>query len=531
LLGIVVGAVLLRVVSGVGFANYDTLYALTWGQQLTRGETPQYGIAVAPTPHPLVEALGVVSSPLGPHAAEQIAVALGLLALAACGWAVYRLGSLWFNRPAGAVAAAVLLTRVPILSYGVRAYVDVPYLLLVLCALIVETNHRRAGAPVLALLALAGLLRPEAWAWSGLYWLYLFWVPARAGARARAWHPQNKDAPPGAKVGEGRPQQPADGSSSQRPADGTSSQRPADGTSSQRPADGTSSQQPAGRTPRQLAWLALLAAAAPLIWVASDWAVTGNALWSLTNTQHTAETLHRETGIAKVPEYIPRRIGENLGPFALAVAALGGVLALLWLRARALPGALAGVAAVAVFAVFASVGLPIDTRYAFLAAAILCVFCGAAVCGWTELPRGDPHRRWWMLAAAVSVVVLLASIPSQYRTNHHELDELGAQQRIQSELLALVRAGAITTKCEPIGVPNHAPIPLLALWLETPPGELANLQVQTLARGTFVDPANREVQDHYILDRNDPHRPVAVPAGFRQTHANHSWRIYQRCTR
>ncbi|MGA2164744.1 MAG: hypothetical protein ABSH36_09765, partial [Solirubrobacteraceae bacterium] len=87
-LAIVVGAVLLRVISGVGFANYDTLYALAWGQQLTRGETPQYGIPIAPTPHPLVEALGVVVAPFGPHAASQITVALGFLALSACGWAV-----------------------------------------------------------------------------------------------------------------------------------------------------------------------------------------------------------------------------------------------------------------------------------------------------------------------------------------------------------------------------------------------------------------------------------------------------------
>ncbi len=61
----------------------------------------------------------------------------------------------------------------PVLSYGVRAYVDVPYVLLVLSALLVESRRRRAGAPVLVLLALAGLLRPEAWAFSGLYWLYL----------------------------------------------------------------------------------------------------------------------------------------------------------------------------------------------------------------------------------------------------------------------------------------------------------------------------------------------------------------------
>jgi hypothetical protein len=492
-LAIVAGAVLLRVLSGVGFANYDTLYALAWGQQLTRGETPQYGIPIAPTPHPLVEALGVVVAPFGPHTASQITVALGFLALSACGWAVYRLGALWFNRPAGAVAALLLLTRVPILSYGVRAYVDVPYLLLVLSALIVETGRRRAGAPVLALLALAGLLRPEAWAFSGLYWLYLALPTVRAQRGTAAGTPR---------------------SLSQSGAAAETPRAFVDG---------------ATRTPGQLARLALLAAAAPIVWVASDWLVTGNPLWSLTNTRHTSETLHRETGIGKVPEYIPRRIGEILGPFALVAAALGGMLALVWLRARALPGALAGIVAVGVFAAFASVGLPIDERYAFLSAAILCVFAGAAVCGWMELPRGDPHRHWWMAAAAVSVVALMASIPSQYRANHRQLNALGRQQRIQNELTALVRAGAVTTGCEPIGVTNHAPVPLLALWLETPPRTIANLQVQKIAHGTFVDPANSEVQKEYILDRNDPHQPVAVPAGFTATRTNRSWRILQRC--
>ncbi len=145
-------------------------------------------------------------------------------------------------------------------------------------------------------------------------------------------------------------------------------------------------------TSRQIVGLTLLAVAAPLIWVLSDMAITGDALWSLTNTRHTAETLHRVTGIGNVPEYIPRRIGEILRPPVLLGAALGGVLALLWLRRRALLATGAGVLAVVVFAAFASAGLPINTRYAFLAAAILCVFCGAGVFGWTRLARGDARR-------------------------------------------------------------------------------------------------------------------------------------------
>ena len=149
------------------------------------------------------------------------------------------------------------------------------------------------------------------------------------------------------------------------------------------------------------------------------------------------------TGIANVPEYIPRRIGEILRPPVLAGAALGGVLSLLWLPARARLAAIAGVVAVVVFAAFATLGLPIDTRYAFLAAAILCVFCGAGVFGWTLLEREDPRRRWWMAGGLIVLVGLIAYIPTQYHSAHRQLDKLAVQQRIEGELVALVHDHAI----------------------------------------------------------------------------------------
>jgi hypothetical protein len=482
-LAIAGGALLLRLIGGVAFANYDTLYALLWGGQLSRGETPRYGIPIAPTPHPLIEALGLVLSPLGPHAVEEVTVALGFLALSACGWVVYRLGSEWFGRAVGAIAALIFLTRVPVLSYGVRAYVDIPYLLLVLSALLVESRRRRAGAPVLALLALAGLLRPEAWAFSGLYWLYLVgWAPrwARSSVGERSPHTR--------EVAGSRP-----------------------------------------RTRREIVNLTLLAAAAPLVWVGSDWLITGDPLWSLTNTRQTAHTLGRITGIGSVPEYIPRRIGEILRPPVLAGAALGGVLSLLWLGRRARLGVAAGVVAVLVFAAFAAVGLPIDTRYAFLAAAILCVFCGAGAFGWMCLQRGDRRRRWWMTAGALVLVALLAYAPAQYRTAHRELDKLARQQSIQDDLLALVDSRSITHRCGPVGVPNHAPIPLLALYLETSPANVVSAQTGQITSGVYIDPASKEVEDDYILDPRDPHLPVTVPPGFTEAHANRSWFVFQHC--
>jgi hypothetical protein len=471
----VLGAVVLRTIAGVGFVNYDTLYALAWGGQLARGNPPSYDIPIAPTPHPLVELLGVVLAPLGPGGVVHVTVALAFLALAACAWVVYALGARWFGRTAGTLGALLLITRVPMLSYGVRAYVDIPYLLLVLSALLVESRRPRAGWPVLTLLALAGLLRPEAWALSGLYWLYLIaWPAYRGHAHGAPWT--------------------------------------------------------AGRSRGELAKLTALAAAAPLVWVLSDLLITGDALWSLTHTRHTAHALERVTGIANAPEYIPRRIGEILRPPVLVGAALGGVLSLLWLRSRARALAIVGVVAVVVFAAMAAAGLPINTRYAFVAAAILCVFCGAGVFGWTLLAREDPRRRWWMAGGLIVLVALVAYAPGQYRGAHRQLDALATQQRIEDDLVALVHDRAIGLRCGPVGVPNHAPIPLLALYLKTSPANVISAQVNQIPYGIYVDPASMEVEADYVLDPHDPHLAVAVPPGFTELAANRSWLIFERCS-
>jgi len=450
------GAVALRLAIGIGFANYDTLYSLVWGQQLARGQTPAYGVALAPTPHPLLELAGFVLAPLGAGATLWIVVALAYLALAWLGYLVYLLGARWFSRPVGLAAAAILLSRYEVLSYGARAYADIPYVALVLAALAVESRRARAGVPVLALLALAGLLRPEAWLFAGVYWLYL-WPSA---------------------------------------------------------------------SPRRRAATAALVALAPVLWGLSDLAVTGNALWSLTNTRATAHQLNRATGIANVPYYGARRIGEVLGPDGLVGAALGGALALWLARSRALLGAGAGLVALAAFAIIAAFGLPIQDRYVFLIAALLCVFAGAALAGWRTLsPRGP-----WLAAAAISALAVLASIawdvPRFQKTfagTRPKDQALSAQQRIQDDLVALISDHAI---CTPISIPYASPQPLLALRLHVSP---ARIHVAVLARGTYLAPASRAVFTELQLDARDPVRAAPRPAGFTLVARNRSWIAYERC--
>ena len=172
----------LLLVFPVGFPNYDTIYALVWGRELAHLESPDYGAALPPTPHPLTELWGLVTTPLGDGMVTLTMIgayaALGLI-----GYFVYRLGEVWFDRWIGAVAAAIVLTRAPFLSNGLRAYIDLPYIALCLGALLIEAKRPRAGWPVLALLALGGLLRPEAWLFAVVYLLYLSFDDQRRFAR------------------------------------------------------------------------------------------------------------------------------------------------------------------------------------------------------------------------------------------------------------------------------------------------------------------------------------------------------------
>jgi hypothetical protein len=162
-----------------GFPNYDTIYALVWGRELAHLESPDYGAALPPTPHPLTDLIGLVSTPLG-DGAITVTMIVAYLSLALIGFFVYRLGAIWFDRWIGTVAAAIVLTRAPFLSNGLRAYIDLPYIALCLGALLVEAKKPKAGWPVLALLTLAGLLRPEAWGFAIAYWLWLAWNKDRS---------------------------------------------------------------------------------------------------------------------------------------------------------------------------------------------------------------------------------------------------------------------------------------------------------------------------------------------------------------
>ena len=442
-----------------GFANYDTFYALVWGDEIAHGESPDLDVVLPPTPHPLATLAGIVLSPLG-DGAEEAVVAIAFASLGAVGYLTYRLGSEWFNRAVGLLAAVIVLTRVPMLDFGVRAYVDIPYIALVLAALLVETKRPRAGWPVLSILAVAGLLRPEAWLFSAAYLAYMLYT-------RRPW--------------------------------------------------------PAGWA----AAMAALAASAPVLWALSDLAFAGDALYSLTGTQDTVDTLDRETGLSGLVLEAPQRLGEVVREPVLLGGAAGIVLAFALLRGRAVLPLAAGALALGAFSLLALGGLAVITRYLLLTGTILSILCAVAVLGWMLLDRGDPWRARWLAAGAIVAVALVALAPAQA----NRLDDLHAriaeQDLIQSDLRELADSGAFEPDCAPVSVPNTRPVPMLALWLDRRPSDVLS---RVISMGYFVEPASPRVEGEFRLDPNDPGlRPGQVPRGFTRVEGNRSWELFSTC--
>ena len=450
-----------------GFPNYDTIYALVWGRELAHGESPDYGAALPPTPHPLTELWGLVTTPLGDGMITLTMIG-AYVSLGLIGFFVYRLGTIWFDRWIGAVAAAIVLTRAPFLSNGLRAYIDLPYIALCLGALLIEAKRPRAGWPVLALLALAGLLRPEAWLFAVVYWLYLAYTADRSDR---------------------------------------------------------------SRVKRELAPLAALALAGPLLWAFFDLITTGSPTYSWTGTKETVETLERQTGPVDLVLYGPRRLGEVL-QWPGMVGALGGVaLGLAFLRRRSVLGVAAAALALAAFALLACGGLAILPRYTMLAASILAIFAAVALLGWRLLEPGHPWRRRWQVFAAIVLAMFVAWLPNQWDLDSQVDTDLTNQAQIERDLSSLVDDGAFEPLCGKVAVPNHRAVPRLAFGLDVEPTRIVSASEEaTPERGYFVAPANEFVIHNFVLDPNDPTDPsFPAPEGYERVAANDSWVVYRRC--
>jgi len=162
------------------YPTYDSFYALLWGRDLLHLHLPDFRVYRGPTEHPLAIAFGMLCSIFGDGGARLMVLgSIGSFVAAVAG--MYRLGRVCFGPVVGLIAALLLLSRFFLENLAAQGYLDISYLALIVWAIVLEAERRRRGTPVLVLLALAGLLRPDAWVLSGVYWLWCCFTGAGEG--------------------------------------------------------------------------------------------------------------------------------------------------------------------------------------------------------------------------------------------------------------------------------------------------------------------------------------------------------------
>jgi hypothetical protein len=458
------------------YPNYDSYYSLLWGREVLHGHLPSFDEYRSPTQHPLAVAFGAVLSLLG-RGGDRVMVFFTEASFVVLCAGVYRLARQAFTPLVGLAAAGILCTRFDFPFLAARAYIDIPYLAFVVWAAALELARPRRGGIVWVLLACAGLLRPEAWILIGLYFLWMCsgeLGPERVGG------------------------------------DRFTRLR---------------------RWTRYAAW----AAVGPVVWVITDFVVTGHPLFSLQHTSGLAEELGRTQGLSEVPSSM-KRFFYNLAKAPVLYAAIAGFVAAVWLAPRRvlMPAAL-WLIGTGTFVLVGIAGLSVIDRYLLVPTLMVMVFAAVALAGWTMLRRDLWIRKVWAVGAALIVIYGVAFTVT--RVNFHvfdaELQLRGTSHRSLADLLDQPSVQA-ARRCGPVTVPNHKLVPDTR-WLlgagadqvlaRADPGAKARA-----AKGVSIFVVDRAalLRQALVAPTDDPFDNVPLP-GFRRIAFTPYYSAYVRC--
>ncbi len=493
------------------YPTYDSFYALLWGRDLLHLQLPDFGVYRAPTDHPLALAFGAFCSLFG-QAGARLMVLGSIASFVALTAGLFRLTRLCFGPLVATLAALLMLTRLYDANLAAQGYLDLTYLALIVWATALEVERSRRGTPVFVLLALAGLLRPDAWVLTGVYWLWCVWP-----ARARLW--------PGASGG-------AAAGPSPRPDAAAGALRGRGAA----PAP----------SPRTLLLYTALAAAAPLAWVALDALVTGDPLYSLHSTAVLAAELERTKGFTSVLAATWRYL-VRIDKLPIVLGGLVGAALGIWLTPRRARVPLAVLALLLfVYVAEGASGASVIDRYMMGAAALLLPFCALAIGGWSLLRPGSLLRRMWMAAGAALLVygaVAAVSVTSlsnarttlAYHDDFHEgLAVALHSPAVQAEL----------ARCPLLSLPDNKLIPD-ARWIlnvsnqheivarsqaraDSEAGD-ATLSNRIARASVAVYPLGAAVFQEAIVDVGDDPLDQIPLHGFRRIYTSRYYAVYGNC--
>jgi hypothetical protein len=492
------------------YPTYDSFYALLWGRDLLHLHLPDLHVYRGPTEHPLAIAFGMLCSIFGQGGARLMVLG-SIASFVAVVVGAYRLGRLCFGPVVGLVAALLVLSRFFVENLSAQGYLDISYVALIVWALVLEVERPRRGTAVFLMLAAAGLLRPDAWVLSGVYWLWCVW-PVRGRrevvrGRREAARGQDESA-------RAQPQSPR-------------GQR----------------RTMANRT--RLRYLAL-AAIAPVAWVLVDGIVTGNPLYSLSSTAGLAQELERTQGFSTVLVSV-WTYGVRIDKLPVVLGGLLGVPLAVWLAPRRVLVPLSAlVLLVLVYVAEGAVGASVIDRYLMGAAIVLLLFCAVTVGGWTMLERGSKLRRMWMAGAAALVLyggytVATTLSLSSLRTT------LAYHEDFHKGLVAALHSPAVETqlrRCPLLSLPNNKLIPD-ARWILDSVGQhdivarsearadvgkgSHTLEDRILRGSVAVYPLGSAVFFEAIVDVGDDPRDQVPLAGFRRVYTSRYYAVYANC--
>jgi hypothetical protein len=463
------------------YPNYDAYFHLVWGRELLDGSKPTFEAYAAPTEHPLYLVVCALLGLAGGDA-DRLLVLVGVLSLVALAWGTYRVGEAVFGPWPGLLAALFVGSSFAFLLYAARAYVDVPFLALVLWAAALEARAPRRGRAVMALLAVAGLLRPEAWVLGGLYWLWCCWPEAHRVSPATTYGPAR------ASTGARRP---------------------------------------------RLDLLAL-AVAAPVAWALVDLWVTCDPLFSLHATSDLADELNRNRGLGDVPRSFVSFIVDTARE-PVALAAIGGVV-LAWRLKPGPPGGALHVpiglfaAGALTFVATGVAGLSVLPRYLTVPVIAVCLFAGYGVLGFTTLAPGR-LRTWWTRAAIGMALLGAVFVAIKAPVVNRLVAELRFIRTSHTELEAVLTAPAVqrSMRCGPLTFPNYRLVPDARWMLDLPPDRVGARSDRRRARGVeIVVVGRKEIERFGRAAGADPSTNEPDP-GFAPVARNPRYAAYAAC--